>query len=567
MKPPDATLVVLFAGALLLGLSLVARRGRRGFLFVNPTYLEFLRRQGLMECEHFQALPMVIVCGHPDRHVGQLTLGSGAGALRAFLKREHRVPWRDRLASVWAGFGWVSKSYREALLLLRLHRAGIGCPEVIAAGEDGHGHAFLLLRELPEAQDLRSFLRDLRAAPAVQRRHFARQLGAELARMHAAGFDHPNLYSKHILVQGTDQAICLLDWQRSCWRRRVSWRRRCRDLAALEATLADDLATPRERLICLRAYLRTASRSAGVLSQIRRQAEALLQKRRIRELRQAPLMPGKQNLIWLDGEALCITREFYASLLGEIPLWLRTPTRQTARGSVYLPGGGQGLLVRRRVQQPLRWFWAWLRRRPLTSPELEQAGTLFRLQRYGIEAPRLLAVGQRRGAQGRTESFLLTEPPTDTVCLTTWWDDSSHPLRDRWSVIRQTAVVLRRMHEAACYCNSGFDPTKADSLQVQSRPRERPAVVLGSVDAVARRRHSKQALVHRYLLALRKRFTARGSHQTDELRFVLAYLGGSGLTPAAKHQIRHLARALRPAAARRSLHTGSCWRDAGSDAR
>ena len=48
------------------------------------------------------------------------------------------------------------------------------------------------------------------------------------------------------------------DRERARWRRRVGWTRRWRDLAALDATLADDLATPRERLLALRAYLRAS---------------------------------------------------------------------------------------------------------------------------------------------------------------------------------------------------------------------------------------------------------------------------------------------------------------------
>src|SRR5579871_5176491 len=117
------------------------------FVAINSKYQAFLDQHGLAEPGDFLTLPGVIVTGHPQRHVLQLTLGAGPTALSVFLKKEHRVSWKDRLASAWAGFGLVSKSRREAATLQALARAGLRCPEWIAAGEDDTGQAFLLLRE------------------------------------------------------------------------------------------------------------------------------------------------------------------------------------------------------------------------------------------------------------------------------------------------------------------------------------------------------------------------------------------------------------------------------------
>src|SRR5262245_42937181 len=165
---------------------------------INPDYQEKLEQLGLTTASHFLNLPGVIVSGHPDRHVVQVRLGNGPEAIHAYLKREHRVAWRDRVLNALDGFGWVSKSVREAALLKALAGAGIGCAEFIAAGEDDRGRAFLLVRELTGFVDLRVFLRDSGSAPATERRRFARRLGETLARVHGAGFDHPDLYSKHV---------------------------------------------------------------------------------------------------------------------------------------------------------------------------------------------------------------------------------------------------------------------------------------------------------------------------------------------------------------------------------
>lgn len=394
------------------------------FVETNPRYRSLLQQHRLSEPEEFLALPGLIVSGHPERNVARVVLGDGPDAVGAFLKREHRVRRRDRLASAWAGFGFASRSVREALTLQAVHRAGVGCPAWLAVGEDNRGRAFLLLREVAGAVDLRRFLREHLASPA-ERRRLARRLGTSLARLHQAGFNHPDLYSKHVLVARRGGAVFFLDWQRSRRRSSLSPRRRYRDLAALDATIADELATPGDRLACLYAYLRAAEGAGelaanlpgAALHAIRRASQRLLRKRHVQEARLCPALDGDEGVIWLDGEALCVTDRFWAELEGRLPSWLETArwSDGLTRSVVDLPGGRRGLLVRRRLDQPLRWFWLRLRRRPLISPELRQAGALFVQWRHGVAVPRLLAFGQRRPLPWRTESFLLTEmQATDT---------------------------------------------------------------------------------------------------------------------------------------------------------
>src|SRR5205807_1849887 len=92
-----------------------------------------------------RAVPRGPAPGHPDRQAARLTLGAGAEAVAVYLKREHRVPWPVRLANALAGFGFVSRSLREARTLQALGREAIAAPEWLAAGEDGRGRAFLLV--------------------------------------------------------------------------------------------------------------------------------------------------------------------------------------------------------------------------------------------------------------------------------------------------------------------------------------------------------------------------------------------------------------------------------------
>src|SRR5262249_56471797 len=94
-----------------------------------------------------------------------------------------------------------------------LRHEGIGCREWMAVGEDGGGRAFLLLRAAEDTVELRAYLQGRR--PARDRLRLAQRLGAVLARMHRAGFLHPDLYAKHVLVEPGGRSVVLLDWQRS----------------------------------------------------------------------------------------------------------------------------------------------------------------------------------------------------------------------------------------------------------------------------------------------------------------------------------------------------------------
>jgi aminoglycoside phosphotransferase len=521
------------------------------FVHFNPRYRHFLEAHGLTEAEHFLALDGVIVCGHPDRHVVRLTLGDGGGAVRAYLKREHRVPLRDRLANAWVRMGFVSKSCREALSLDALRRAGIGCPDWIAAGEDDSGRAFLVTRELVGATELRSFLRDHLPATPTERRRFAVRLGETLAHLHDAGFDHADLHSKHVFVHADGDTISLLDCQRTTWRARLGWPRRWQNLAALDATLAEELASSRDRLAFLKAYLRAtlpvrAPRTflAEAVRRIRSCTRRLLRRRHIREVRQVRPMSGAQELIWLDGEALCVTPEFRDACKERLPDWLGTVPVNAAsvtRHLVDLPDASQGTLTCRRGVDPLRQLWAWLRRERPTSPELRQAGTLFRLQRYGVGTPRVLAVGQRPAPRGRMDSFLLTRNIPGAVRLREWLVDRRRTERwtaerkQRWRAIRETAAVVRALHQAACH----LEPVAECPLLVGPGGGGVHRVLLRGAEEVRAVRRSRPDLVQRDLMALR-RWLVGAVTRTDQVRFLLDYLGLHRLTPDAKRLARAL---------------------------
>jgi tRNA A-37 threonylcarbamoyl transferase component Bud32 len=551
------------------------------FLEINRRYQALCRRLGLVAAEDFLQLPAVIVSGHPDRHVARVTLGEGAGAVRGYLKREHYVRRKERLRNALDGFGFVSKSAREATVLRCAADAGVACPEWIAAGEDRSGRAFLLVREETARVDLRALLCSWRSAPMRQRRDLAERLGKILAQVHGAGLTHPDLHAKHILVSRDGGTFCILDWQRSRRQRRITWAQCGRNLAALAATIPEDWVGPGERLACLRAYLRARSGGAshkpetqakggspslalgaypqeGERRAMRRRmksmarsilqlADRLLRRRRIREQRRPPLAGDVQHLVWLDGEALCISLDLHASLRGWLPEWLvldnlpAWPPRLELRETVATPLAPQALLVRRRENRFLARARAWLRGRAFTAPELRQAGLVFRLQRYGIRTPRLLAFGQRLGPLGRVESFLLMEQLSGAVNLADWLrvhgrlPSGSARLARHRRLILEAGRLLRDLHEAQCALR---DPMH---LQVWEPPGEPPTVVLRGPEGLRplSRHDERTALADMQLLY--RALAAYLSSRTDGLRFLRAYFGVGKLTLAAKDLARSVA--------------------------
>jgi tRNA A-37 threonylcarbamoyl transferase component Bud32 len=393
------------------------------YLEINPRYQALLAELRIDSAEALLALPAVAVSGHAERNVSRIRLGNVEG----FLKCEHRVRLRDRLNNAIAGYGPSSKSVRETRMLDALRARGLNCPDWIACGQDSHGRALMVVRGLSGFQDVRRFLHEHRELSAEERRQLAVLLGQSLARVHGAGYVHAELLSKHILFHPESQEIYFLDWQRGRRLHFVPWSLRCNDLAVLNASLAEELCTPRERLLCLLAYLRAHARSGAmppayppsaqtIAREIGGRTEALLQKRRVHEQRLPPGPAGSQEIVRLEGEGLCLTRTFWEELHRWSPAELfRLRQRIPARSRFYreilqLPGGRRALLVQSRRPIMLRALWAALRRRRYESPELRLACRLNRPS-PSFNRPRLLAYGQRRCGLWHTESFLLTELP------------------------------------------------------------------------------------------------------------------------------------------------------------
>jgi tRNA A-37 threonylcarbamoyl transferase component Bud32 len=557
--------MVLPSAGLVLALFLVAAilitfRWRRSYLVVNPLYFDHLKRLALDDPDAILELPAVIVSGHLDRNVASIDLGNGNDKVRAFLKREHQIRLKVRLLNAISGFGFVSKSHREAVILRRAQEAGIHCPEWIAFGQTRKGQAFVLVAALDPCVDLRTWL--TKSSTSTGRsRELAIVLGRKLAQIHNAGFVHPDLYAKHVLVDEESGDFCFLDWQRSQRSPQVNWNQRYRDLAALHATLPEDATLSKDRTTCLFAYLReTRKQNAFAVPTLRvaaegiqKQAAQLLKRRHVRQARQAILTQVSQNVIWLNGEGLCVTPEFLEKAkkapesLGFSSLDYRPNGLE--RKEIEFGAGYSATLTCRQENRPISWLKDQLLGRKWTSPEVRQAGLLFRLQRLGILTPRLLAFGQTNRALGTVNSFILTESPKNqappSLCPTPHASSIIEQLhlRDYRALIRKTAVLLKRMHDAGCHFK---EPMEMNADFVVIRLPEF-TVGLGRMDNIVLQRGNRRMQQKRDLIWLSGGQASLVTSRSDVIRLLRAYLGVRRLGAEGKalalclfrHSLRH----------------------------
>jgi len=222
----------------------------------HADYASWMQEHGLVRFEDFMGLNQGVVVRrrqNGSRSVTCLRIGS----VTAYLKREFRIAYKEKFRNWWDGFGAVGKSLREWRMLRRVRQAGFLAPLPLACGQRG-SQAFLLTAELEDCLPLAKYLQG--ASPRELHRLTAR-LGCWLARFHAAGLAHPDLYSWHIHVRVTDQEIAVLDLARAWQGESIPWRERIRELAVLALSLPAEQWLDRDCRDFLQHYLLTVGHS------------------------------------------------------------------------------------------------------------------------------------------------------------------------------------------------------------------------------------------------------------------------------------------------------------------
>ncbi len=168
-------------------------------------------------------------------------------------------PWIPLLAALKGNVPQLD-ARREARNADRLRGLGVAAPAVawttsrwrLAPGRLGAVHETTIALEPLAGVPLDELLARSPPPPPAERRRAAAALGATVARMHAAGIFHRDLYLCHAVWDGA--RIGVLDVARADRRRFRHARWRAKDLAALALSAAGARAGRREAAAFLRAY-------------------------------------------------------------------------------------------------------------------------------------------------------------------------------------------------------------------------------------------------------------------------------------------------------------------------
>jgi len=353
---------------------------------------------GMLSLREFLELPGIVVSGHVGRNVSRVVVGDET----AYLKREHRVRWRDRLRSLLDGFGPVSVSEREFRVIRRLREHGLPAPQPLARGEVD-ARAFLLLAEADGAVELRRL-------PRVDS-ELAARLGRIVAAIHNAGVDQPDLFAKHFLVNPDTSHVTILDWQRAMLRDVVPWSNRVRSLAAFRATCSDRLLPLESWRAFVTAY--GDGRAIAEIDRLVREVESIAATLRHKpSIRSQLVSPTtEQELVRIGGETVCVIPSLAVEI--EQPGIIASLYDPSNNGrTIHFQDGRAGTLTVTRHRNPLSRWAAAARGKTWRSSELWTARLLFHLERYGMPAPRLLGYGQSINGVSSAGSFVLTEPRT-----------------------------------------------------------------------------------------------------------------------------------------------------------
>jgi len=463
-------------------------------LAIHPRQAERLRRLNLTTFAAFLTLPRAIVSGHPGRQVCPVSLNDGQGILNAYLKIEQRVPFKERLASAWAGFGFTSKSWRESATLNALEEHDLA-PRWIAAGESACGQAFVLIEALEGFVPLPRLAMD---CPNCWDDWLARRLGDILARMHGLGFTHPDLYAGHVLAHPQNQEIRLIDWQRSWRSPTLSWRARIRDLAALAATLPRAFASDTRQWTFLRSYL--GDDPTMPPDELARQIQAVARRlscRRHVQHKRMQTAPEQSGLFCLAGDSVCVTPGFVRLFPGAVAAEVKRLCERA--GLIALPDGSAGLV--RRAIHPAPPSRRWI------SPQRQVMNLAFRLRRHGLVCPEVLAVGEVPDGRGKLEAFVLTRLLPAKLSL----PDSAERRR---LLLGRLGEVLSRLHRSGCYFRN-------DSVALGVTPEG--AVVIRRLEGLAVVRRGQGRAARADLRDLGAQLLSRGCSRLDLARVVRGY--------------------------------------------
>jgi heptose I phosphotransferase len=546
-------------------------------LTIQPDWRAALEAAGLASFDAlFAAGEAHKVDGHRYRSVSRLELpGPGGKPLVVYLKRqwglEARASMRDFLGRRWPAL----PARREWKNTLRLLAAGIPVAPPVVWGLDhasSEPRSLIAFAEVHGPSLARYIAKTAPSAlqgPAAARRHRIADLaGQAVRRLHDAGLSFPDLYGKHLYLEGPEAVeprIVLIDVQRLRGRRPGHV---AEDLAALFVSTECPSLTRTDRLRFLRAYMgRDYSAAAARTLGRRVEAVARTMPGRGKDPNLLTVIPGstpQEPLIKIDGGRLRVVASVRPALeaagLATLDALMAyrggkqfrdKDGRTTVRLELPNPAGGTwALYLKRYTRVPWRLK---LRRtfglNPPASMAEAEARAIFRVAALGVPTMRRLAVGEELTRGGRAErSCLLTEevPGVEAdgyIERTFATDRSREAVAAKRRLIRSLARTARRFHADHLTHRDFY----LCHFLVRPQPGGDPALHLIDLQRVL---HHRNGMGRRWLIKdlgslLFSSWPGPGTRinspvlsRTDALRFAHEYFQTRRLTPDQKSLVR-----------------------------
>ena len=464
-------------------------------LRIEPEFEEMLAAAGLRKFEDFMRMKSIApaTSKHAARETVPVEIVQGGAARRFYLKRVFRVPASHAYGPLFRFQRADSQPAQEWTMLGELTASGIPAMRRVAFGEKrilgAPKKAFLLVEEVPIAHNLEDWFIQGFNRPGelscAARRRLVFALGSLVGRLQRERFAWPDMHAKHIYAADEDGAgrrwrFALIDVERMQRLSRPAIEHSAdgnpemakpfrSDLRRFEKCFLASRLNYSDYLCFVAGYWRVAldaptqkrvnrpSRRAGISAwELRpRLPDDFVHPRSLSTTRHGRIWATREGRELLEANQLGTIDDVFAMSNGAS---LTKPGLDAHRDRIRLelkrPEGGQCVCYLKRYRRPPVGVQLnqMISQRRLGGPARAEADYIRRLGNIGIATMRGIAMGlQMRGALQERSFFLTEEVAGESLeklaqrCMT---DPSAIPTaRDRHEIIRQLALVSRRLHE------------------------------------------------------------------------------------------------------------------------